>query len=93
MRQTNLAILDHEAVVDTRLEHLEHLRVLHVVANMFKDVAVRYHAEGTEDDPDGNVDFDVGNRGLHDIAELECECQYHSGIRWTVRLTERSWLR
>lgn len=75
MRRTNLAILDHEAVVDTRLEHLEHLRVLHVVANVFKNVAVRDYTQGTEDDPNGNIDFDVRDCSLHYVPELAHECQ------------------
>ena len=92
MRQTNLAILDHEAVVDTRLEHLKHLRVLHVIADVFKDIAVGDYTQGTEDDPDGDVDLDVRDRGLHDISELAHKCQEWSTTRW-ISLTERSWLR
>lgn len=38
---TNLAVLDDEAVSNTGREHLEHLAILHVVADMLKDVGIR----------------------------------------------------
>ena len=50
------------------LEHLEHLVILHVVANMFEDVPIRDDTNGTEDNPDRNVDLDISDRCLHDIA-------------------------
>ena len=67
---TNLAILNNEALVDTRFQHLQHLVVLHIVADVLQYVAVGDDPQCTEDDPDRDVDLDVGNGGLHDIPEL-----------------------
>ena len=38
---TNLTVLDDEALINTGLEHLEHLVILHVVADMLTNVAIR----------------------------------------------------
>jgi hypothetical protein len=68
-----LTVLDDKAVVDARLEHLQHLRVLHVVANVLQDVAVGDDAEPSEHNPDGDVDLDVRDGRLDDVADLPCE--------------------
>ena len=90
---TNLAILNDEAIVNTRLEHLKHLRVLHIIADVFKDVAVGDYTQGTEDDPDGDVDLDVRDSRLHDISQLHGEqaMSLRADKAVTRLLTERSW--
>lgn len=67
---TNLTILDHEAVVNTWLEHFKHLPVLHVVAYVLKDVAVGYNAKGAKDDPDGDINLDVRDSSLNNVSYL-----------------------
>lgn len=69
-KHTDLSVLDDETIVDTWLEHLEHLGILHVVANVLQNVAIGDDAESTEDDPDGNVDLNVWDRSFHDITQL-----------------------
>ena len=69
---TNLAVLDDETLVDTGLQHFQHLVVLHVVTDMLENVAVRDDTQCTEDDPNRDVDLDVGYRRLHDITQLQC---------------------
>lgn len=65
--------MDDKAFVNTGLEHLQHLVILHVVTYVFEDVTIRDYTQGTEDDPDRNVDLDVRNGRLHDIAQLQRE--------------------
>lgn len=67
---TYVAVLNDETVVYTRLQHFEHLGVLHVVANMLQNIAVRNDTKGTEYDPDWYVDLNVRNGCFHDIARL-----------------------
>jgi hypothetical protein len=67
---TYVTILDHKAVIDTWFEHFQHLHVLHVVTNMFKNIAVRHDTQGSEDDPDGNVDFYIWDGRFHDVSSL-----------------------
>ena len=67
----HLSILDDETIVDTRLQHLQHLRILHIVADVLQDIPVRDNAKCTEDHPDRNVDLDIRYRGLHDLPGLE----------------------
>lgn len=66
----HLPVLDYETIVDARLEHLQHLDVLHIVANMFQDIAVRNDTQRAEDNPDGNIDLNIWNGGFHDISQL-----------------------
>ena len=66
----HVTVLNDETVVDTRFEHLKHRRVVHVVANVFQDIAVRDDSERTEDDPNGNVDLDIRNSRLDDVPGL-----------------------
>ena len=66
----HVAVLDDETVVNTRLEHLKHLQILHVIADVFQNIAVRDDAESTEDHPDGDVDLNVGKSCFHDISLL-----------------------
>ena len=66
----HLPVLDDETIVNTRLKHLQHLDVLHVVANVFQDVAVRDNTQRAEDDPDRDIDLDVRNGGFHNISQL-----------------------
>ena len=68
--ETYLSILDDKSLVDTWLQHLQHLVVLHVVANVFENISVRDDTEGPEDDPDWDVDLDVRDSRLHDISQL-----------------------
>ena len=45
---------------------------------MLENVAVRDDTQCTEDDPNRDVDLDVGYRRLHDITQLQCMVQrYH----------------
>lgn len=67
---TNLAVLNDEALVDARLQHLQHLVVLHIVTNVLQYVAVGDDPQCAEDNPDRYVDFNVRDCGLHYIAEL-----------------------
>ena len=66
----HVAVLNDETVVDTRFEHLKHRRVVHVVANVFQDIAVRDDTERTEDDPNRNVDLDIRNSRFDDVPRL-----------------------
>ena len=69
-RLTYLTILDNKTIVNTRLQHFQHLVVLHIVTDMFKDISVRNNTECTENDPNRNIDLDVWDSGLHDISSL-----------------------
>src|ERR1700722_3039611 len=68
--QCDLPILNDETIVDARFQHLKHLGILHVIANVFKNVPVRNNPEGTENDPYRNINFYVGNCGLDNASEL-----------------------
>jgi len=40
VNETHFSVLNNETIIDTRLKHLQHLNILHVVAYVFKDIAV-----------------------------------------------------
>lgn len=73
--RTYLTVLNDETVVNTWLQHFQHLVVLHIVANVFKDISVRDDTKCTENDPDRNVDLDIRNSSFHDISSLPCRNQ------------------
>ena len=62
--------MDRERVLETRLEHLKHLSVVVVVADVVENVLVGDDVERTEDDDDGDVVADVGQRRLDRRAAL-----------------------
>ena len=66
----HVAVLNDETVVDTRLEQFKHLRVLHVVADVFQDISIRDDAQRSEKHPDRNVDFDIRYCGFNDVPGL-----------------------
>ena len=66
----HVAVLNDETVVNTRLKHFEHRRVVHVVTNMLQNIAVGDDTERAEDDPNGNVDLDIRNSRLDDVPGL-----------------------
>ena len=90
---TNLPVLDDESFINTWFQHFQHLIVLHVIAYVLKDVAVRDDPEGTEDDPDWYVNLDVRDGGLHHVAQLNEVMNDGEGASAQPRHTERSWLR
>ena len=67
---TNLSDLNNETVINTWLQHLEHLSILHVVANVLQDISVGNDAKGTEDDPDRDNNLDVRYSGFHHVSQL-----------------------
>lgn len=67
---TNLAILDDKTVVNTRLQHFEHLRVLHVIANVLKNISVGNNTQRAKNNPDWYVDFDVRYCRLQYVSKL-----------------------
>ena len=68
---THLSFLNDEAIIYAWLEHLQHLRVIEIKADMLQNIPVGYNAKSAEDNPDGNVNLDVRDRGFHDIPGLK----------------------
>ena len=65
-----LTILNDEALVNAWLQHLQHLVVLHVIADMLQNIAVGYDSQGSENNPDWDVNLDVRDGSFHDIPQL-----------------------
>jgi hypothetical protein len=69
--------LNDKTVVDARFQHLEHLRVLHVVTYVLQNITVRDDTKRAEDNPDRDVDLDIRNGCLYNIAYLEGIAHHH----------------
>ena len=56
---THLPLLNDEAFVDAWFEHFHHLRITHIVTDVFKNVLVRDDTQRPEHNPDRDVVLDV----------------------------------
>lgn len=65
-----LFVLHDETLVNTRLEHFHHLGVIQIVADVFENIAIGDDAKGAENDPNGNVGFDVREGCADDVSKL-----------------------
>ena len=59
---THISRLNRESVLETRLEHLEQLSIVPIVADVIEDVLVGNNVERSEDDDDRNVVSNVRKR-------------------------------
>jgi len=67
---THLPVLNHERLLDTRLEHIQHSGIVLVVADVLEDLLIGNDSERSEDDDDGDVGSDVGKRSLDRVSAL-----------------------
>ncbi len=66
--KSNVAILDDESLFNAWLEHLEHGRVVEVVADVLQDFTIGHDAEGTEDNDNRDVVADVREGGANGVV-------------------------
>lgn len=66
--QSRVSILHVETFFNGRLEHLEHEFVIGVETDGIEDISVGNDTEGTEDDGDGNVNFDIGEFDSNEVT-------------------------
>ena len=52
-------MLHHKALINTWLQHFEHLVIMTIVADVFENITVCQYTHRSEENPDWDISFDV----------------------------------
>jgi hypothetical protein len=66
----HLSFLNDETLINARFQHLDHLSVVGIIADVLENVTIRRDTKSAEDHPNGNIITNIWETGTNDIAQL-----------------------